>query len=101
MRCWRQCEENDEGRAESSLRQGRVGRARVFKFSDLLRELAPSRVVLPEPDGVRTYLEENADLAGLLPSVVGRLRGEVGGEAELALDVYRDAETEDHYLTLY
>ncbi|HEV3260525.1 MAG TPA: hypothetical protein VG013_26960 [Gemmataceae bacterium] len=52
-------------------------------------------------DAVRAYLEQDADLASLLPAVCEQARNEFGPDAELALEVYRDPEVKDAYLTLY
>jgi hypothetical protein len=62
---------------------------------------AACQVMIPNPGDVRAYLQEHADLAKLLPKVCGRVRQAFGREPELSLEVYRDPEIEDCYLTLY
>jgi len=59
------------------------------------------RVISRDWAGVRAYLEQYADLAPLLPAVGEQVRKEFGPDAELALELYRDPEIKDEYLTLY
>jgi hypothetical protein len=58
-------------------------------------------VIIPDPGEVGAYLRQHADLAQLLPEVCGRVRRAFGREPELSLEVHRDPETDDRYLTLY
>jgi hypothetical protein len=55
----------------------------------------------PDRKAVRAYLKRHGDLATHLPAVCDAARKEFGSEAELALELYRDPEIRDHYLTLY
>jgi len=50
---------------------------------------------------VRAYLRRHSDLAALLRAICDAARKEFGSEAELALELYRDPEIRDSYLTLY
>ena len=47
------------------------------------------------------YLDEHGDLSQLLPEICGQIRKQFGPEAELSLELYRDPEINDRYLTLY
>jgi hypothetical protein len=58
-------------------------------------------VIVPNRKAVRAYLKRHGDLAVRLPAVCEAARKEFGSEAELALELYRDPEIRDHYLTLY
>jgi hypothetical protein len=58
-------------------------------------------VVVRRPAEVADYIERHADLADLLPLACLSARSEFGNEAELSLEVYRDPEIADEYLTLY
>jgi hypothetical protein len=62
---------------------------------------AAVQVIVPDPGDVGAYLRQHADLAQLLPEVCGRVRQAFGREPELSLEVYRDPEIADRYLTLY
>ena len=56
---------------------------------------------VPDRKAVCAYLKRHADLAAQLPRVCEAARKEFGLEAEFSLEVYRDPEIRDRYLTLY
>lgn len=58
-------------------------------------------VLVQDRKAVRGYLRRHGDLADRLPEVCEALRKEFGSEAELAVELYRDPEISDHYLTIY
>jgi hypothetical protein len=62
--------------------------------------LAGQKVVSLQPADLNAYLDAHPDLAAVLPVVCGRVRQELGPEAELSLEVYRDPEIDDCYLRL-
>jgi hypothetical protein len=67
-----------------------------------VRDLSIEEAVLvPDLKAVRAYLKRHDELAAQLPAVCDAARKEFGAEAELALELYRDPEISDHYLTLY
>ena len=66
-----------------------------------LAKLPSCGVVSQDWDAVRGYLEQNSDLAPLLPGICAAVRKEFGPEAEVALELYRDPEIKDETLTLY
>ncbi len=50
---------------------------------------------------VQDYLARHPDLAALLPTICERVRQEFRRPDELAIELYRDPEVKDEYLTLY
>src|SRR5437867_10518796 len=58
-------------------------------------------VVIPNPAETKRYLSEHAALPTILPQICQRVREEFGQDAELSLELYRDPEIDDRYLTLY
>lgn len=50
---------------------------------------------------IADYLERHQDVAELLSEVCQSARAEFGEQAELSLELYRDPEIADQYLTLY
>lgn len=63
-------------------------------------ELGNHRVICPRWDEVAEYLLHHADLAPMLPAICEAARKEFGPEAELELEVYKDPEIDDRYLSL-
>ena len=57
-------------------------------------------VTIPNPQDVECYLGEHSGLQLLLPQICQRVREEFGQDAELSLELYRDPEIDDQYLTL-
>lgn len=49
---------------------------------------------------VGRYLSEHMELRSVVPQVCQRVRDEFGQDAELSLELYRDPEIADQYLTL-
>ncbi len=56
---------------------------------------------MPKRNGVVAYIAEHVNLAKLLPRICRQLRQAFGREVELSLELYRDPEIDDTYLTLY
>jgi hypothetical protein len=69
--------------------------------ADHLAKVSSYRVSVRDGRGVRDYLERHPDLARLLPSVCERARQEFEPPDELTIQLYRDPELKDEYLTLY
>ena len=61
----------------------------------------PRDVALPNPAEVSRWLADDPKLAELIPSVCRHMRKHMGPAVELSLEVYRDPEIDDQYLTLY
>lgn len=64
-------------------------------------EFAAYEIAIPGPLEVDQYLSDHANLKLLLPQICQRVRAEFGKAAELSLELYRDPEIDDQYLTLY
>ncbi len=66
-----------------------------------LKQLAESNVLLPNRPEVLGYARRHADLAALLPGIAAPVREFFGPDVELSLELYKDPEINDRYLTLY
>jgi hypothetical protein len=73
----------------------------VFQVQNLVQAVAPFRVEIPDLGEVKSYLQGHPDLAELLVPICRQIRDVLGHQAELSLEVYRDPECSDHYLTLF
>lgn len=69
--------------------------------SSLLAKLPSLGVVSRQWRSVQEYLERYPDLAAMLPAICEQARQEFQPPAELALELYRDPEIKDEYLTLF
>lgn len=67
----------------------------------LLESLRARGIKIPRPDEARDYLARYPDVIGLAEKVCEMTRAEFAGSAELSLELYRDPEIDDRYLTLY
>jgi hypothetical protein len=63
--------------------------------------LGSEGIVIPQPAAVRDYLLRYPDMADLLPLVCKVARERLGKDTQLSLELYRDPEIDDEYLTLY
>jgi hypothetical protein len=68
---------------------------------DFSQRLAKHRIMLPCLQEVTGYLANHPELAQLLPGICGEVREALGFEPELSLELYKDPEIDDRYLTLY
>src|SRR5688572_10327688 len=57
-------------------------------------------VAIPNPLDVERYLSDHSTLRSLVPRICERVRAEFGNAAELSLELYRDPEIDDRYLSL-
>ena len=57
-------------------------------------------IVISNAADVGRYLGEHTELRSVVPQVCQRVREEFGPDAELLLELYRDPEIDDRYLTL-
>jgi hypothetical protein len=71
------------------------------KPSAILKGLTPHRIHVPKRADVTNYVAKYKQLGKLLPEVCAQLRQAFGPQAELSLELYRDPEIDDPYLTLY
>src|SRR5262245_4980384 len=60
----------------------------------------PAAIIVPNAREVRSYLREHPDLMTLVSRICERALSEFGERADLTLEVYRDPEFDDAYLTL-
>lgn len=67
----------------------------------VLNGLLSKEVSLPQPVEVSRYLERHSDLASVLPDVVKKSAQSLGPQFGLRLEVYKDPESSEEYLTLY
>ncbi|HEY6331568.1 MAG TPA: hypothetical protein VI756_19745 [Blastocatellia bacterium] len=56
---------------------------------------------IPDIHAVRSYIADHPDMASLIERMALDAYSALGSEADLSLEVYRDSEVDDHYLTLY
>lgn len=68
---------------------------------DWLLTLLKPRVRIPGPDDVRHYLLAHPDMIDFVQSVSSKAWQKCEPPAQLSLEVYRDPELSDEYLTLY
>jgi hypothetical protein len=73
----------------------------ITSAAEVLRELAPHDVLLPNAVATESYLAQHPSLASLLPDICKTIRASFGPAAELVMKVYEDPEIDDPYLTLY
>jgi hypothetical protein len=65
------------------------------------QQLAAYEISVPRPRDVSAYLRQHPDLADVVPALCAEARREFAPPTELSLEVYRDPEIDDVYLTLY
>ena len=66
----------------------------------LLNWVLEHKVLISEPSQVREYLTRHFDLTGIIRSTCKLALDRMGMTSQLALEVYRDPEIDDSYLTL-
>lgn len=77
------------------------GSVALPQVEEVLKSLPQMQVLLPRGGEVRHYLLRHSDLCDLLPAICLAVRERFGTDTQLSLEVYRDSEIEDEYLTLY
>jgi hypothetical protein len=83
------------------MNQLEKARAASLDVHDIINQLAEHEVLLPNRDQVQAYLAQHSDLASLLDDMCKRIRCTFGPTVELCLEIYKDPEIDDRYLTLY
>ena len=73
----------------------------ALEVEGVLRRLRKFGIRIPRPSEVREYLREYPDTVGALERIGEIAAAELGTTAELSLELYRDFETRDKYLTVY
>ena len=73
----------------------------VSRIERALAWLLQNTVVIPDVTAVREYLTAFPDMASILLSVCTAATQQFKSNGQLSLELYRDPEVEDDYLTLY
>ncbi|MBN1234657.1 MAG: hypothetical protein JW999_01250 [Methanotrichaceae archaeon] len=104
------------GKSDLSINIGRRARRKTSRASflprdaangttpdvkDVLEVLKAMHVMIPETSEVRGYLFAHPDLSCLIPPICCKLIKTFPEDAKLFLEIYRDPEIHDEYLTLY
>lgn len=78
-----------------------TGRPRRPKASNPCDGLKPYHIKIARCAEVGQYIAHNGELGPALAEICAEVRRAFGPKAELALELYRDPEVDDQYLTLY
>lgn len=73
----------------------------VNDILSLLDTLTREGIIVHNPGEVSSYLFQYPDMAYLVLEICRFTAGHFSGNAELTIELYRDPEQEDNYLTLY
>lgn len=71
------------------------------EVKDVLEVLKAMHVMIPEASEVSEYLLAHPDLGSLIPPICCKLIKTFPEDAKLFLEIYRDPEIHDEYLTIY
>ena len=74
---------------------------KIPDVKDVLEVLKAMHVMIPETSEVSEYLHSHPDLSCLIPPICCKLIKTFHEDARLFLEIYRDPEIHDEYLTLY
>lgn len=66
-----------------------------------LKYISSIQIVIPNPEELRNYLHRYTDIIELVMSVCEETRNHFILPTQLSLELYRDPEIDDQYLTLY
>jgi len=80
---------------------GDVAHGMTPEVKDILENLKAMHVMIPESSEVSEYLLAHLDLSCLIPMICSKLIKTFSEDAKLFLEIYRDPEIHDEYLTLY
>jgi len=70
-------------------------------IEELLEHLNSEQIVIPNSEEVRKYLRQYPDIIDLVGFASDETRDRFAPSIQLSLELYRDPEFEDEYLTLY
>jgi hypothetical protein len=70
-------------------------------IDEMLEQLQSRHVLVPSPFEVKDYLSRYPELADLVARIAHSAGRRFGEQAQLSLELYRDPEIEDEYITLY
>lgn len=71
------------------------------EINDALSEISQVGILISDYKLVRDYLIEYFDMVDILQEACRSAKNHLGERAQLSLEVYRDPEIKDEYLTLY
>jgi hypothetical protein len=71
------------------------------EVKDLLEVLKAMQVMIPDSAEVSEYLLAHLDLSCMIPMICSKLIKAFSEDTKLFLEIYRDPEIHDEYLTLY
>lgn len=80
---------------------GDVAHGMTPEVKDLLDVLKAMHVIIPKTSEVSEYLLAHLDLSCMIPMICSKLIKAFSEDAKLSLEIYRDPEIHDEYLTLY
>lgn len=87
--------------SRAGVPSGDVAHRITPEVNDLLEVLKAMHVIIPESSEVREYLLAHLDLSCMIPMICSKLIKAFSEDAKLSLEIYRDPEIHDEYLTLY
>jgi hypothetical protein len=73
----------------------------TYSIEEILSQLAAAGAIFLRPSEVRGYLLRYPEMVSLTFGVANAVLDRFAGTAELSLEVYRDPEIGDEYLTLF
>jgi hypothetical protein len=71
------------------------------QIEKVLNLILHQNILIPHPDSLRNYLLQHLDMLNVLPFVCKIAVDRAGSSSQLSLEIYRDPEIQDEYLTLY
>jgi hypothetical protein len=87
--------------SRASFLPGDAAHGTTPDVKDVLEVLKAMHVMIPETSEVSAYLLAHSDLSSLIPPICCKLIKTFPEDAKLFLEIYRDPEIHDEYLTLY
>lgn len=78
-----------------------TGQSMLFSQSDLIGVIKQLHIEVPQIEDVVTYLRQYPELSELVSQTLKASRQVFGKLVQLSLEIYRDIETKEEYLTLY
>ena len=88
-------------RVAGRSKESRKGSKATSQIDAVLGSLQPMQIMITNQAAVRDYLLCYSDMIDLLPILLRVTRERFEIPTQLSLEVYRDPETDDEYLTLY
>jgi hypothetical protein len=80
---------------------GDVAHGLTPEIKDLMEVLNAMQIVIPESSDVSEYLLAHLDLSCMIPMICSKLIKTFSEDTKLFLEIYRDPEIHDEYLTIY